>query len=167
MLLSAAAAGMAQKPSLAALPKGERFDSAEFGLSVALPKVPTEIVKDGTDTEFRWDLTEGRFTIMFGNYLPPTLSFSEDTRQSFLKGYKEDLLTHSHLKYVSESPAAIGDYRGTTYSLEIPSQKLRLRDTEATVGRHFVSIVAGFYTDIPGAEDRILAALRSIVILRK
>jgi hypothetical protein len=162
ILLLLSGVAVAQEKSLLALPKAEKFISTEAGFSISLPREPNKTNNDGTTTGYVWNFKEGDIVIEYGEYLPATEPSNSKTHQAFLDGYKGGFMKQQHVRFVSEAPYSVGPYRGMSYTIEIPTRKLRIRDSMLTYGKKYFSIAGAANVDVPGSEALILKALNTL-----
>jgi hypothetical protein len=121
-----------QEASLANLPPAGGFSSVDGRFDIVLPKSisgfgalsPQQLGFNASGAMYQWRLREGFVLITFHDFLDP--NFSVTTEQNFVDyfaGVRDSTLNALKAKFVSGSPSKLGEYRGYTFTFELPNGK--------------------------------------------
>lgn len=118
-----AAAATAQTHSLRDVHPGDKYSSTDDGFDIALP---AEWVKEDqipTGRRYTWDLKEGTISITIREFAEAEILKTDADRTAFIGGYKGALQKDPGVKFLSESPVKIGEYRGEAYNITVDGEK--------------------------------------------
>jgi hypothetical protein len=123
-ILSAAAA--AQGHSLHAVHPDDQYVSQQDGFEIGLPAdlVKEENLSDGRS--YSWDFSEGLISVTIRTFPDGSAIKNDADVGAFLKGFKGALIRDTGVKFISESPARIGDYSGASYLVTYYGNKTML-----------------------------------------
>ena len=122
--LSAAAA--AQGHSLRAVHPDDQYVSEQDGFEIGLP---ADLVKEedlSNGRSYSWDFNEGLISVLVRTFPDGSVIKSDADIGGFLKGYKGALIRDAGVKFISETPARLGDYSGASYLITVEGNKTQL-----------------------------------------
>ena len=125
IILNAAAAAQSS-PSLHDVHPDDQFVSDLDGFEMGLPDdlVKQENLNNGRS--YSWDFNEGLISVIVRTFPDGSAIKSEADIGAFLKGYKGALIRDAGVKFISETPARLGDYSGASYLVTVDGNKTQL-----------------------------------------
>jgi hypothetical protein len=121
ILLAASAA--AQNHSIHDVHAGDKFTSADDGFEIALPADWVKETQLQNGRRYLWAFTEGSISITIREFVESEVLKTDADRTAFIEGYKGALQKDPGVKFISESPVKIGEYKGEAFNITVDGER--------------------------------------------